>query len=219
MSAGYTIEMNAGESPRILAGALVRATKSVTLPLERIDASVVEAVDDGVATATPTLPAWLIEAGKTVKNIRALPLNRPLETVKDYVKDPGRIMTQAAAEAVRASAVVFDTTDTPQAKETGVTVHLVIQDADGNDQVLNSAFELELTVAGSGGSQQADDLAIAPDADHVVSGDGNEDYVRFINGRAKAVVTAGTAGEATVSMANASRAGITISDTQVITLT
>lgn len=210
---GYKITN--GGTATILAGKHdLAAGAFITIPLHKIDRGTAQKIKDGDLTADPTIDAAELEA---LIGAGGVP-NTPYTSFRGAVEgdqNPGA--GAAMKESSLVTQCVFENTDTPQAKATGVRVTLALQDGSANIIYGASGFRVRVTAAGSGASQNAAGLTVTPASGHAVEG-GESDEIEFKNGRATVIVTATTAGQATLSMTGASRA-ITVTDTQIITLT
>ena len=132
----------------------------------------------------------------------------------------------ATSQSESLDRLTFESTNTPQAKATGVVVIIEARDSGANPLRGVNGFKVVVAVVGSGVSSAAASLTVEPFADSKSPDDDNiaqthRAEIELKNGRAAVLITAKTAGEATISFeaSTASRSGITLSDTQVVTLT
>lgn len=212
-----TFTRAAGKTDRIIAqGHLLGPDESFAADLSRVHPVTLKMVDDGELTASPTLDPFVIEAGKSIL-FEDPRFEDPVESFKGAtIGKTSPLLKHAMHEGERASQVVFEGDDGPQAFATGVTVTLVMRDGDGNDILSNSAFEVNVNLT-AGGSNPATSPVIAVSTINQVAGDTGR--VRLRSGKATFVITAADDGTVQLGMQEASRTGITITDTTEIDLT
>lgn len=209
MAVDYTITLPGGASEAIIAnGALIRPGGTLDLDLSRVDPGVFQYINDGTVTVSPAMDPEIIEAGlSALHEDQTLPL--PIATAADFRRKSN--LKNAIYAAHRATNVVFQSTNSPQAAATGVECILILRDADGNDDLTTNALTITFGIGG------ITNQVITIPSDHQIDSS-TTNVVKFRNGRARFTVV-GDAGSGTVSMSATSRGTLlTISDTASITL-
>lgn len=151
-------------------------------------------VAEGTLTVTPNLPPDLVRRARSM-NWQDTEWRSLLETMKQQI-------TQLLFDA---NAPIVGTAGTP------IVIDLLAMDSTGKPILLNSEIEVDITSTASG---------LIVDTTGYVSGNKNTVgpiRAKMSSGKISITVVRATAGAQTLSLTNVSPAGITITDTHVIT--
>ncbi len=204
-------------SRKIVQGHLLAPGDKIEMEMALIEPSTYKEIQDAELTTVPTLPTELIEQGVGALQIDKR-FSEPLTSFRSGFGPSAPAILAGVNSAYLIDAIVFLQSDTPQPFATGIVAIIEVRDAAGNPILTESGLEVDVVVAGSGGSLQAGGLTITPFPENaVVAGDvASPVRVRLTNGQAKVRVKATSAGEAQLSLATSSRT-VTNSDTETLT--
>lgn len=218
----YTLTNPAGSLQTVLAqGHALAPGETLPLSLDQMRVGTIKLVDDGDLTSAPAIPDFVLEAAKGVGR-EAKEFNGPITNIMSGLElaNTRALLRHATYGAERATEVVVEGSDSPQAAATGVRVRFVLRDAGGDDDYSNSGFGFRVTAVGVG-SLPAAGITVTPDPENVDPdrvGTANSPFVLLRAGKACVTITAVTPGDVDVDMQEATRA-LTITDETQVSLT
>lgn len=188
--------------------------ESFAVDLAGLRPDTIKAVDDGKLTATPTLSAEILEAGRGLLHDDTRWTN-PVTSQFDKYGRTSQLLKHMVSQAILNTQIVFESDNGPKAFATGVEVTIEVRDAAGNPDFSNSGLKVKINLVAFGtlpaGAPSFTVNSINVDPDDATK-------VIFRSGRARITVKGTSAGDVRVGLQEPSRS-LTVTDLTDLSLT